>query len=78
MEWQPIATAPKTGRDKPFLAYRKGGYWSLCYWSERWGDWADYWDGDPAPLHPPTHWQPLPPPPDLIPVRNDPPKERGE
>lgn len=57
MDWQPIETAPKiefaeillwNGKDV------KAGSW----WEGRWVDWYD--DIQPQP----THWTPLPPPPE--------------
>ena len=64
MDWKPIETAPKDGRDVPFLAFHSGGYWSLSYWSDKYEKIVCYWDGDPpADEHAATHWMPLPAPP---------------
>lgn len=62
-EWQPIETAPKDGT--PIL-----GWWGLDRYFRgavvRWVDpsrgWELSWSGERL-VDPPTHWQPLPPPP---------------
>lgn len=72
MEWQPIETAPKGGTRILAWAYRRGweassGAIVVCAWhGTRWGimgaicdkGWADIKDECT-----PTHWMPLPPPP---------------
>lgn len=52
--WQPIATAPKDGRD----IWLTDGHWKRSgYWAKR----IDTWSVDTAvPLDPPTHWAPMP------------------
>lgn len=77
MEWQPIETAPKDGRwvllcgfdpdDDPVYGstnppavvafWREddwGDEWAYCFWDS---DWRSFVDG-------PTHWMPLPEPPE--------------
>jgi hypothetical protein len=59
MTWQPIETAPKDGTD--VLAW-DGDSVSLVWWSvgaKKWA-WGDFYLDAPAP----THWMPLPPPPE--------------
>jgi hypothetical protein len=77
MEWRDIGTAPKD--ESRFFAIGKtaGGEWTgiseIC-----WNIWLDSWADHPAPnewcdthgvahakavRHPPTHWMPLPEPP---------------
>lgn len=62
MEWQPIETAPKGDRDR-FMVFDGVGEWiawRIC------GDIRGYEvDGFelPSDLYPPTHWMPLPEPP---------------
>lgn len=68
--WQPIETAPKTGKDlcaKPFLGWclddtaPGGGDIRVCWWEPHMD--GGRWHGDrDLPEHP-THWQPLPAPP---------------
>lgn len=58
MEWQPIETAPKDGRH--ILVYSNDRIIS-AYWSFSAEDWAEVLHGDI--MHSPTHWQPLPKPP---------------
>ena len=64
MTWQPIETAPKDGT--LILGYKNGEMatveWAYCGES---GDWnlVVSWDGQPWT---PTHWMPLPEPPDTI------------
>ena len=78
MEWQPIETAPKDG--KAVLLYKPdermvGEYTIAGYWGE-WPGHEDGWiacDGKPQGYYSnvaggrqgyPTHWMPLPPPPE--------------
>jgi len=61
-EWQPIATAPRSGKwvlvwwpfvtDTPFVAYRVEGRWHAATAGDTWSD------------SEPTHWMPLPAPPE--------------
>lgn len=54
MEWQPIATAPKDGRD--VLVFDDGAITIASWFMDLW------WDhGEMVPE--PTHWMPLPEPP---------------
>lgn len=59
-EWQPISTAPKDGR--VIL-----GFWSMEYVETitfRGGGWIWSNDGDTWSRGGPTHWMPLPSPPE--------------
>lgn len=64
--WQPIETAPKDGT--PVLVHAPGGctQWKLhttlwiCRWDGRWVEAG----GEEYTTCEPTHWMPLPPPPD--------------
>lgn len=69
MEWLPIESAPKDGREmyvvrgfdiKPNKKYLISRYTTdpYCVWPDGKGNWARW----PHPF-PPTHWMPLPPPP---------------
>lgn len=65
MEWQPIETAP---RDTMILAGNsREGYTTLANFDhdrEEWWEANTHWtDAHSAPLYP-THWMPLPPPPE--------------
>ncbi len=65
-EWQPIETAPKDGT--PFLAFGiSPGQYKFEYGDDigvtRWKvGYGGSWSGGPAY---PTHWMPLPPPPEI-------------
>ena len=76
MEWQPIETAPKNevillyGEIDPHPddeqlhskgARRVAGYWDQI--DEAWSSTTSTWAG---PWIKPTHWMPLPPPPDVF------------
>lgn len=67
MEWQPIETAPRDGRTIVAIKNDRGhrGY-TFIFWD---GDdgWVGYTAEDEKRLvkHQPTHWIPLPEPPDL-------------
>jgi hypothetical protein len=56
--WQPIETAP---RDKTKILVWTGRDFDILWWSERLNGWTfnDDWEVDD-----PTHWQPLPAPPE--------------
>ena len=60
-EWRDISTAPKDGTR--ILARDRNG-WREMWWVTNGTDYADYWqdqfDSEPEP----THWAPLPPPPE--------------
>jgi hypothetical protein len=61
-EWQPIETAPKDGTRILIFGAREcygGDYISLAYWDHWWR--GDY--DEPVYVDEPTHWMPLPPPP---------------
>lgn len=64
LEWQPIETAPKDGTE--ILAYRKRDVKSCRWKGDCWG--GDGWTYPPAEgmlgEHAPTHWKPLPAPPE--------------
>ena len=70
MKWQPIDTAPRDG--SKILLARIGrnevgenlGIWWACsgFWHSRYENWND--GIEPSGLAHPTHWQPLPPPPE--------------
>lgn len=76
MEWQPIETAPKNQQIILLLtqphncgeAYAHFGFWGSAYDDEK-PNWRDWWDisdnGDFRFLNP-THWMPVPPPPDGV------------
>lgn len=62
-KWKPIETAPKDGTR--FLAFEKSDDYQHyeCWWREdfsNWSGWQDDWDSEPNP----THWMPLPEPPE--------------
>ena len=70
--WQPIETAPKDGEQIVLAKYgwvypQTGGkkfvLWWLCdgHWSSRFENWND--GIEPSGLAGPTHWMPLPEPP---------------
>lgn len=65
MEWQPIETAPKDGRDVLLCRLDDDG----SYWMETATWWVRAWAVVGAIREPyviefePTHWMPLPPPP---------------
>ena len=69
-EWQPIETAPRDGT--PVLGYRDiDGIMGMVKWiqSATYGEWAGSWDLVLPSTHSeidmwwPTHWMPLPEPP---------------
>ena len=59
MEWQPIETAPKDGRK--ILVF--GGRYKTVSLAEADGGW---WRSFRLPDTTPTHWMPLPPPPETM------------
>lgn len=63
MEWQPIETAPKNGRDL-ILWFPKIKRVQACAWKSPNGYYAAAWsaDGQWIPYEP-THWMPMPDPP---------------
>lgn len=64
MEWMPIETAPKDG--SYFLAYESGCFYK-CAVFDLCDDRPVYsvWCGQPVVMQPePTHWMPLPAPPE--------------
>jgi Protein of unknown function (DUF551) len=56
--WQLIATAPRDG-SRVLLPGTMG------YWSEVRQRWVDLVDADGFTYRPPTHWMPLPEPPEV-------------
>lgn len=58
--WQPIETAPNS---VAILAawHITGDMWAYAVASNEGGEW---WEGGNMPLQQPTHWMPLPPPPE--------------
>lgn len=57
-EWRPIETAPKDGTE--ILVWLSWGDYEITLWeNDRW-TWEDRLSSQPEP----THWMPLPPPPD--------------
>lgn len=60
-EWQPMETAPKDGRY--ILTWSKGGGRSIMYRSLYSDGWCEDHDGGEE-KHFPTHWMPLPEPPE--------------
>jgi hypothetical protein len=66
MEWQPIETAPKDGREVLLLGADgiRIASWSDRFRREMWDTgYASECDGDPIEVERPTHWMPLPDPP---------------
>jgi len=74
-QWKPIESAPKDG--SRFLAYEKKENASTdascfeCWWEEdytidEWGVRVGAWDDDWALSREPTHWVPLPTPPEVF------------
>jgi hypothetical protein len=78
--WQPIETAPKDGNAALFYGRHTGSppdaqrgvvagdhWWGILLWDiwrrDRPGMWVFAKDGNP-PWSEPTHWMPLPPPPE--------------
>lgn len=67
-QWQPIETAPKDGREVilfwPYITQE--GYVTAGHWQKTFAPGVDdYWYSSSvnSGATPPTHWQPLPPPP---------------
>ena len=58
-DWQPIETAPTDGKES--LVYTTGAGIVVMYWDDYKGEWTTGLD-DGGGLEP-THWMPLPPPP---------------
>lgn len=62
-KWQPIETAPKDGTE--ILLWVPGGFVWHAVMAFSNGMWADRYTGRPLPfLKVPTHWMPLPKPPE--------------
>jgi len=59
MEWQPIETAPK---DENILGHEDGAV-TVLYWDELQAGWRYPYKGGSRTKWFPTHWMPLPPPP---------------
>lgn len=60
-EWQPIETAPKDGTAIILSAY-SGALDRMVSWDGRWSDWGGVWTHH-GRISQPTHWMPLPTPP---------------
>jgi hypothetical protein len=64
MTWHPIETAPRGGTEVLVCLWAYGDpsqgerHMSVAFWEH------DTWTTEQAPLWPPTHWQPLPAPPE--------------
>lgn len=58
-KWQPIETAPKDAHE--ILVYEDGEM-SITYWNK----YAECWDYDVVCDSKPTHWMPLPEPPEEV------------
>jgi hypothetical protein len=73
MNWQPIETAPKDGTALLVINGPKGGYYTesfqigIARWSRAYGHKSDEWLStvccDGVSAFEPTHWMPLPEPP---------------
>jgi hypothetical protein len=63
--WQPISTAPKDGRWLLVTWLGEAHRVEAMKYLPESNDWM-WWEGDCA-LDPPTHWQPLPAPPEATP-----------
>jgi hypothetical protein len=62
-EWRPIETAPKDGTN--FWAAQAGApECGLIYFDDAWRQWISVSEGYNPPNWEPTHWMPLPTPPD--------------
>lgn len=62
-EWKPIETAPK---DESHILVSDGKYVEKAYFDNELEKWIEAWDGD-VDFHDlihPTHWMPLPKPPE--------------
>jgi len=59
--WQPIATAPKDGTQ--VLLFRAGKSMVQGWWNRGGAFHMPHWS-TPSGLFDPTHWRPLPPPPE--------------
>lgn len=66
MDWQPIETAPKDGRDI-LLCMEGGTHVYMGSWGGLTGRQTWWIDGGQISFKEATHWQPLPAPPDLSP-----------
>lgn len=65
MTWQPIETAPKDGTEVLVFGPRQDGTYLAAYQYDDWwvaGPWDERWT---ELLSPPTHWMPLPAPPEV-------------
>lgn len=61
-QWQPIETAPKDGKTH-ILAYEEGGDIYRAAWDAESECWSSYCGQYVTVTPEPTHWQPLPQPP---------------
>lgn len=63
-KWHPIETAPKDGRD--VLLFTPSPFNGITIGS--WGKWIGGWGDQDGDMYPdPTHWMPLPEPPESNP-----------
>lgn len=60
-EWRPIKTAPRDGRSILATWIKDPLHIEAVEWSE--SHWSYSYDGD-TPTYQPTHWMPLPEPPE--------------
>ena len=69
-EWQPIETAPKDGT-RVLIAFQSIGQWVIlsAYWNTREDVWTDdavvSFGYEETAEYEPTHWMPLPKPPEV-------------
>jgi hypothetical protein len=67
-EWQPIDTAPKDGTRILLVGHRVReidiGHWGNGYYLGRKQGYRQTWVTNPGNMVRPTHWMPLPPPPE--------------
>ena len=68
MDWQPIETAPKDGR--PILTYmpgERGGFVNVQTYRGGEDKWCNAGESKRRRMQQPTHWMPLPSPPEVTP-----------
>lgn len=68
MKWRLISTAPKNP-EQAILTWREctdenGGEVNITYWIDC-SDGTGFWEGDGCFEISPTHWMPMPPPPNV-------------
>jgi len=70
--WKPIETAPRDGTEVLLWDEDSGGSCEVAFWSATHSCWLEDFTADPPAgtdvvgqtVYLPTHWMPLPPPPD--------------